>query len=45
MSENHYFIDTALLILLFIDMLFWGLGKKRKKRFDDDGEILFQDKQ
>jgi cytochrome c oxidase cbb3-type subunit 4 len=45
MSENHYFIYTALLILLFIDILFWAFGKKRKKRFEDDGEIPFQDKQ
>lgn len=45
MSENHYFIYTVLLILLFIDILSWAFSKKRKKRFEDDGEIPFQDKQ
>lgn len=45
MSENYYFVCTALLIVLFIGILFWAFGKKRKKRFDDDREIPFQDKQ
>jgi len=45
MSENAYFIYTAILAVLFIGALFWAFGKKRKKRFEKDAEIPFQDKQ
>jgi len=45
MSENYYFIFTALLIVLFIGILFRAFGKKRKKRVDDYGKAPFQDKQ
>lgn len=45
MSENTYFISTAILMVLFIGVLFWAFGKKRKKRFEKDAEIPFQDKQ
>jgi cbb3-type cytochrome oxidase subunit 3 len=45
MSENYYFIFTALLIVLFIGILFRAFGKKRKKRADNDGKAPFQDKQ
>lgn len=44
MSENHYFIYTVILMVLFIGIVFWAFGKQRKKRFDDDGKIPFQDK-
>ncbi|MBI3575516.1 MAG: cbb3-type cytochrome c oxidase subunit 3 [Gammaproteobacteria bacterium] len=45
MSGNAYFIYTAILMVLFIGVLFWAYGKKRKKRFEKDAKIPFQDKQ
>ena len=45
MSENAYFIYTAILVVLFIGVLFWAFGKKRKKRFEKDAKIPFQGKQ
>ncbi len=45
MSGNAYFIYTAILMVLFIGVLFWAFGKKRKKRFEKDAKIPFQDKQ
>lgn len=45
MSGNAYFIYTALLMVLFIGVLFWAFGKKRKKRFEKDAKIPFQEKQ
>lgn len=45
MSENAWFIYTVVLLVLFIGVLFWAFGKKRKKRFEKDGEIPFQDEQ
>ena len=45
MSGNAYFIYTAILMVLFIGVLFWAFSKKRKKRFEKDAEIPFQDKQ
>jgi cytochrome c oxidase cbb3-type subunit 4 len=45
MSGNAYFIYTAILMALFIGVLFWAYGKKRKKRFEKDAKIPFQDKQ
>jgi len=45
MSGNAYLIYTALLMVLFIGVLFWAFGKKRKKRFEKDAKIPFQDKQ
>ena len=45
MSGNAYLIYTAVLMVLFIGVLFWAFGKKRKKRFEKDPEIPFQDKQ
>lgn len=45
MSENAWFIYTAILLVLFIGVLFWVFGKARKKRFEKDAEIPFQDGQ
>ena len=45
MSGNAYFIYTAVLMVLFISVLFWAFGKQHKKRFEKDAEIPFQDKQ
>lgn len=45
MSENAYFIYMAILMVLFIGVLFWAFGKKRKNRFEEDAKIPFQDKQ
>ncbi|HUW38794.1 MAG TPA: cbb3-type cytochrome c oxidase subunit 3 [Rhodocyclaceae bacterium] len=45
MSGDAYFIYTVILVALFIGMLFWAFGKKRKKRFEKDAEIPFQDEQ
>ena len=45
MHENAYFIYIAILVALFIGVLFWVFGRKRKKRFEKDAEIPFQDKQ
>jgi len=33
MSGNTYFIYTVILAVLFIGILFWAFGKKRKKTF------------
>jgi cytochrome c oxidase cbb3-type subunit IV len=43
-SENAYIVYTIVLLALFIGVLFWAFGKKRKKRFEQDAEIPFQDK-
>ena len=45
MHENAYFIYTVILVVLFIGILFWAFGKKRKRRFEKDAEIPFQDRQ
>jgi cytochrome c oxidase cbb3-type subunit 4 len=44
MHKYAYFIYTVMLLVLFIGVLFWAFGKKRKKRFVKDAEIPFQDK-
>lgn len=33
-----------LLIVLFIGVVIWAFGRKRKKRFDADARIPFDDK-
>lgn len=45
MGGIAYFIYAVVLIVLFIGVLFWAFGKKRKQRFEKDAEIPFQDKQ
>jgi cbb3-type cytochrome oxidase subunit 3 len=45
MSQNAFFIYTIVLMVLFIGVLFWAFSKKRKKRFEKDAKIPFQDKQ
>lgn len=45
MHKDAYFIYTGVLAALFIGVLFWVFGRKRKKRFEKDAEIPFQDKQ
>ncbi len=45
MSGNGYLIYTVVLVALFMGVLFWAFGKKRKKRFENDAEIPFQDEQ
>lgn len=44
MHVSPYFIYTAVLLAFFIGVLFWAFGKKRKKRFEKDAKIPFQDK-
>lgn len=43
MSGNAYFIYTVILMALFIGVLFWAFGSKRKKRFEKDAKIPFQE--
>ncbi len=45
MSGNACAIYTVILLVLFIGVLLWTFGKKRKKRFEKDAEIPFQDGQ
>lgn len=45
MSENDYFMYTVVLIVLFASIVFWAFNKKRKKRFDKDKDIPFQERQ
>lgn len=45
MSDNAYFIYTVVLLVLFVGVVVWAFGKKRKKRFEEDARIPFQDKQ
>jgi cytochrome c oxidase cbb3-type subunit 4 len=45
MGGIKYLIYTVVLLVLFIGVLFWAFGQKRKNRFEKDGEIPFQDKQ
>lgn len=44
MSDSAYLIYTAILMVLFIGVLFWAFGNKRKNRFDKDAKIPFDDK-
>ena len=43
MNNIDYVIYLLLLIVLFAGVLFWAFGRKRKKRFEADGKIPFQD--
>lgn len=43
MSDPAYFVYTAVLLVLFVGVLVWAFGKKRKKRFEQDAMIPFQD--
>ena len=45
MSGNACAIYTVILLVLFIGVLLWTFGKKRKKRFEKDAEIPFRDGQ
>ncbi len=43
MSTGAYLVFTAILLALFVGVLVWAFGKKRKKRFEQDARIPFQD--
>ncbi len=43
MNIIDYIIYPFLLIALFAGVLFWAFGRKRKKRFEADGKIPFED--
>lgn len=44
MGQNAYIVYAIILLALFIAVLFWAFGKKRKKPFEKDAEIPFQDR-
>lgn len=43
MDTWAYLTYLLVLIALFAGVLFWAYGRKRKKRFEQDGRIPFQD--
>lgn len=43
MNNVDYITYLFLLIILFAGVLFWAFGRKRKKRFEADAKIPFQD--
>jgi cytochrome c oxidase cbb3-type subunit 4 len=43
MSTGAYLVFTGILLALFVGVLVWAFGRKRKKRFEQDARIPFQD--
>lgn len=43
MSTGAYLVFTGILLTLFVGVLVWAFGRKRKKRFEQDARIPFQD--
>ncbi len=41
MSGTVYLL---ILVALFVGVVIWAFGRKRKKRFEDDAKIPFRDK-
>lgn len=37
-------IFTLIILALFVGVVIWAFGKKRKARFEKDAEIPFEDK-
>ncbi len=37
-------IYLLILVALFVGVVVWAFGRKRKKRFEDDAKIPFRDK-
>jgi cytochrome c oxidase cbb3-type subunit IV len=37
-------IFTLIILALFVGVVIWAFGKKRKTRFEKDAEIPFEDK-
>jgi cytochrome c oxidase cbb3-type subunit IV len=42
-DASGYVIYLLVLIALFGGVLIWAYGRKRKKRFEDDGRIPFRE--
>ena len=43
MTSLDYTIYLVVLIALFAGVVFWAFSQKRKKRFEKDGKIPFQE--
>lgn len=43
MNSLYYIVFLVVLIALFAGIVFWAFGRKRKKRFEKDAEIPFQE--
>lgn len=43
MDTNGYTVYLLVLIALFVLVLIWSFGRKRKKRFEDDAKIPFDE--
>lgn len=43
MEITNIVVYMFVLILLFAGVLFWAFGRKRKKRFEEDGRLPFDD--
>ena len=44
MDDTDLTIYLVILIVLFIGIVAWAFGRKRKARFERDAEIPFQDR-
>jgi cytochrome c oxidase cbb3-type subunit 4 len=44
MDQTEVMIYLVILIVLFVGIVAWAFGRKRKARFDQDAKIPFQDK-
>lgn len=43
MEITNTVVYMFVLILLFAGVLFWAFGRKRKKRFEEDARLPFDD--
>ncbi len=43
MDTASYTIYLLVLVVLFVLVLIWSFGRKRKKRFEDDAKIPFDE--
>jgi len=43
MDTTGYTIYLLVLVVLFVLILVWTFGRKRKKRFEDDAKIPFEE--
>jgi cytochrome c oxidase cbb3-type subunit 4 len=44
MDRTDLTIYLVALVVLFVGIIAWAFGRKRKARFEQDAEIPFQDK-
>jgi cytochrome c oxidase cbb3-type subunit 4 len=44
MDQTDLTIYLVALVVLFVGIVAWALGRKRKARFERDAEIPFQDR-